>query len=258
MRSFWRGEQQPLSSHDAWATRLDPKNRRKGTSAPTLAEVWAGPLELFGALRHQDALQGLRVTEIVVEARSAVDEFSGPRNHDLVVRAQLPNADGVVVCIEAKAGESFDATVGEQVKTAAAAKAKSEDSNAQARLDGLLERFVPHPPEAQRVRQVRYQLLTALAGTISEAQAHGARHAVLMVHEFVTNERNRLDVIEEHDRDLWNFCTTVFGLEPPDRTECPWCIAVGTAAEAPDVELYLARAVTDLRTATLERRATED
>jgi hypothetical protein len=101
---------------------------------------------------------------------------------------------------------------------------------------------------------MRYQLLTALAGTLSEAKKHGARHAVLMIHEFLTDERPDDALVLEHDRDLHNFVTTVFDCEPPSLQHAPWCIDVSGMPWAVECKLYLARAVTDLRTVTLERR----
>jgi hypothetical protein len=218
---------------------------------------------LLGAVHGQPALAGLVVDEIVIEAQSAVDEFSGPRNHDLVVRGHLPNGERVVACVEAKAGEDLGLTVAQQTKAAAAAKAKADKtiaatgtpktSNAPARLDGLLGRFVPFRPAEQHVQDLRYQLLTALAGTISEARNSDARHAVLMVHEFLTDRRDDERILDQHEQDLWNFCKTVFDTESPSRQQVPWCIEVPEAQEAPGLKLYVARAVTDLRAATLER-----
>jgi hypothetical protein len=254
MRTFWRGDL-PLHSHAQWRQRLG-KNSKQGTSAPTLASVWAGPVELMGALRHQSELQELHLTHIAVEAQSAVDDFSGPRNHDLVAHGELPTGERVVVCVEAKAGESFGATIRQQAATAARVKTKAEAegkrSNAPDRLDGLLERFVTYPRTEQRVQTMRYQLLTALAGTLSEAEKHQARHAVLMIHEFLTDERPHDELVLEHDRDLHNFVTTVFDCEPPSIQHAPWCIDVSGMPWAAECKLYLARAVTDLRTVTLE------
>src|SRR5437660_929425 len=113
----------PCVHTQEWRGRLG-KNSKQGTSSPTLAAVWGGPVELMGALRHQPEFEGLRLTQLVVEAQSSVDEFSGPRNHDLVTRGELPSGECVVICVEAKAGESFGATVERQ--TSAAARAKSE------------------------------------------------------------------------------------------------------------------------------------
>jgi hypothetical protein len=262
MRTVWRNAATPLPSHAAWRVRLDRKNRQQGTSAPTLAAAWAGPIELFGALRAQPLLADLAVDEIVVEGQSSVDAFSGPRNHDLVVRGHLRDGVRVVVCVEAKAGETFGDTVAGQTRAAATATAKAEQrtaetgkrhtSNASPRLDALLQRFVSDPPSEQHVRELPYQLLTALAGTISEADVQGARHAVLMVHEFLTDERRDDRVIERHDNDLSNFCATVFAVDPPGRQHVPWCIQVPAPAGTSGLKLYLARAVTDLRASTLE------
>jgi hypothetical protein len=251
MRAFWRDDH-TLRSHADWRSKLG-KNSRQGTSAPTLAAVWGGPVELMGALQHQLLFDGLQITRLVVEAQSSVDEFSGPRNHDLVAWGELPSGERVVICIEAKAGESFGATVKQQ--TAAAARAKSvaekagKTSNALERLNGLLERFVDYPTSEPRVQNMRYQLLTALAGTLSEAEEQGAQHAVLMVHEFLTDGRPSVETIREHDRDLHNFVTTVFDLEPPSMEQAPWCLDLPWSG---DRKLYLARAISDFRTSTLE------
>jgi Domain of unknown function (DUF6946) len=254
MRAFWRRDD-ALHSHGQWRGKLG-KNSKQGTSAPTLATIWAGPVELMGALRDRPEFEGLRLTRIAVEAQSVVDEFSGPRNHDLVAYGELPNGERVVVCVEAKAGESFGATVKQQTAAADRAKEKAEKdgktSNAPDRLKGLLERFVGYAATERRVQDLRYQLLTALAGTLSEAEKQGAQHAVLMVHEFLTDERPNEDVVREHDRDLDNFVTTIFNREPPSVQQAPWSIEVAGMPWCGKHKLYLARAITDLRTATLE------
>lgn len=254
MRAFWRGDK-PLHSHADWRGRLG-KNSKQGTSAPTLAAVWAGPVEVMGALRHQPALEGLRLTDFVVEAQSAVDEFSGPRNHDAVLVGVLPDGERVCICIEAKVKESFGPTVKQQ---AAAAKRATEDardagkkSNATARLNGLLGRFVGYPHSEERVQAMRYQLLTALAGTLSEAEQQAAQHAVLFVHEFLTDQGADEKLLEKHHLDLHRFMTTVLDCEPPSMEGGPWCMDVSGAPWANGIKLYIARAVTDLRTSTLE------
>jgi hypothetical protein len=165
-----------------------------------------------------------------------------------------------VVCVEAKAGEDLGATIAQQTKLAAAAEENAEQervktrrastSNAPARIQALLARFVPYPPSDPRVQALRYQLLTALAGTLSEAKTTQARHAVLMLHDFLTDQRP-VDVAE-HDRDLHRFCATLFDLEPPAAAHAPWCIELPAIADTPEVALYLALAVTDLRASTLE------
>lgn len=253
MKAFWRGSADALRSHADWRERLNPKNCQPGTSAPTLAAAWAGPVEVFGALEHASSLAGLVIEEAVVEAQAKVDDHpGGRRNHDLVLRGRLPNGDRAVVCVEAKAGEPLGLPVIGQRAAARAAKKKNPASNAEDRVEALIKRFVPSWHPAERVDDLRYQLLTALAGTISEAQAAGASHAVLMVHDFRTDQRPD-DAAREHDRDLHAFCTALFDLEPPGSGREPWCIHLGTVEDAHEVELYLARAVTDLRADALKQ-----
>src|ERR1051326_3661276 len=47
------------------------KTRKQATSAPTLAAVWCGPVELTGALRRQPQFEGSRLTRLAVEAESS-------------------------------------------------------------------------------------------------------------------------------------------------------------------------------------------
>lgn len=254
MRALWRRDK-PLHSHADWRDRLG-KNSRQGTSAPTLAAAWAGPVEVLGALRHQPALADLRLTDLVVEGQSAVDAFSGPRNHDAVLVGDLPNGQRVCICIEAKVKEDFGPTVKQQTKAAATAaataKLENKTSNATARLNGLLERFVRYPHGEKRVQELRYQLLTALAGTLSEAQQLGASHAVLFIHEFLTDQGGDEELLAKHELDLHRFMTTVLDCEPLSMEGGPWSLEVSEEPWAEGIHLYIARAVTDLRKTTLE------
>ena len=100
--------------------------------------------------------------------------------------------------------------------------------------------------------KLRYQLLTALAGMVAEAEKEAARHAVLMVHEFLTDNRAGKN-LDAHESDLRRFAVIVFDRDLPGSHALPWCLRLGQTAAASEVNLYLARAVTDLRTATLEQ-----
>jgi hypothetical protein len=98
---------------------------------------------------------------------------------------------------------------------------------------------------------MRYQFLSALAGTEAEAASAGADHAVLMLHDFVTDQR-LLDKTAENFADWHRFCTTVFDCETPGPDQVPWCFEV-PKPETMKARLYLAWAVTDFRSAILER-----
>src|SRR4051812_17064995 len=74
-----------------------------------------------------------------------------------------------VVCIEAKAGEAFgDSLAGQRVR-AMKERDKNPASGAEERIDALVARFISPAFASTAVAGLRYQLLTALAGTVSEA-----------------------------------------------------------------------------------------
>jgi hypothetical protein len=119
MQFFWRSDARPLATYSSWVDELDDKNRKQGTSAPTLAAAWSGPLDLLGALATHPDLAKLDVRRVTVEAKASFDTHGGNvRNHDLVLRAATAGGEPVVVCVEAKAGETLGATVAEQAQAA--------------------------------------------------------------------------------------------------------------------------------------------
>src|SRR5690348_2289112 len=123
MRFFWRTAGECLSASGAWLDRLELKNRSPGTSAPTLALAWSGPLDVLGALASNPELEDVSIDRVIVEARSTFDTHGGNvRNHDLLLRG-TSSGEPLVVCIEAKAGEPLGATVAEQAAAAGAALA---------------------------------------------------------------------------------------------------------------------------------------
>jgi hypothetical protein len=158
------------------------------------------------------------------------------------------NSEPVVVFVEAKAGEPLGETVAKQRLTAAKAKQRNPRSKAEKRLDALVERFGHGDP---RVEDVRYQLLTAWAGTV--ASAGGFKHVVLAVHEFRTDARPK-DKATANGKALDLFADVVIGFQlAPSRT-VPWCQRLPDIAGI-DAALYLAHVVTDLTTQTLKAAA---
>src|SRR5689334_21931051 len=119
--------------------------------------------------------------------KSTFDERGGnARNHDLVVHASTPDGGPVAVFVEAKAGEPLGETVAKQRMIAGKAKQKNARSKAEKRLVDLVDGLELGDP---RIEDVRYQLVTAWAGTL--ASVDGFKHAVLVVHEFRTDARPR-------------------------------------------------------------------
>lgn len=121
--------------------------------------------------------------------------------------------------VDTKPGETLGPTVAQYRRAAEKREAAGKPTNAPARLDALLQRFVSHhDPRRERVEELRYQLLTAFAGTLAAVKG-SVNHAVLMLHEFLTDER-----ISRTERDLYRFMTTVFDFEPPGPKALPCCV----------------------------------
>jgi uncharacterized protein DUF6946 len=252
LRFYWKTDAAPLASHEDWRQRLEKKNRRQGTSAPTLAAAWAGPLELMGAMRQLPQFADLLLEDVRVERESHFDDHGGPRNHDLVAYGRLPNGERVVVCVEAKAGETLGQTVEQYAKAANVKRESGKPTKAPERLQDLLAKYVPrYSPNQERVRLMRYQLLSALAGTQAEAAGIDAEHAILMVHEFRTDQRPE-NKTPSNLAELHRFVTTVFDCEHPGADGMPWCFEVPSPAST-GAKLYIAWAVTDLTKSTLEK-----
>jgi molybdenum cofactor cytidylyltransferase len=118
-------------------------------------------------------------------------------------------------------------------------------------LVGRLCRFGPEDP---RVGKLRYQLLTAWAGTLADAAE--AAHAVFVVHEFRTDDRPA-DKSRVITAELSDSADAVLGCEIPTADAVPWCVELPRVREVP-ARLYLAHVVTDLRGDALANKNTSD
>jgi hypothetical protein len=89
-----------------------------------------------------------------------------------------------LLAVEAKADESFGQTVEEARVAALARKEANPRSNGIARIDRLLAALLPACRQGLALDgALRYQLLTATAGALCEANRRGLSRAML-VHEF--------------------------------------------------------------------------
>jgi hypothetical protein len=142
-------------------------------SAYELAHAW-----IEGDARERlSALLDASLHRAVAERKTYFDHIArGPRNHDLLVLG-----DGLVVGVEAKADETFDRTL------AAWAAAGKTGSRREERIALLTRAFFDTTRQDEPgLDLLRYQLFSALAGTLAEAKTFGARTAALVVHEFDT------------------------------------------------------------------------
>ena len=166
-----------------------------GRSARELASAWCGskgpcvPLEIEQLLRSHPGLVDVVIERAIPEHQIRFDSLRGePRNADLAIEAR--DRSGVVaITIEGKADESFDRPVSAVLQSAIERIAADERTGAVRRVEGLSAALLPRWRSGMgHLGDLRYQLLTGIAGTLAWAREIGATRAVFAVHEFVTDQ----------------------------------------------------------------------
>lgn len=182
-----------IRSVDDWFAQAPPKQGIKqwvdGRSAKELAKVWfpvAGdpqmPSELRLLLESREDTRGIVFDEGEPERVTVFDDCGGEgRNADLVLWGQTPHGK-VLASIEAKADETFGDIAGEYVQQSLAC---NPCSRVPERFALLCRGVLGFGPEEEDARALRYQLLTAVAGALVDAQQCGAEVALFIVHEFI-------------------------------------------------------------------------
>lgn len=151
-------------------------------SAKELARLWLtgdGARHIEGRLAG--VMPGLRIQHAVAEARSRFDRWpGGVRNHDVLA---LGSWDGgqAIIGVEGKVNESLDAKLSAKYEVAQTRKRKHLNSNLDLRVDGLLAVLLgKHYADDPKLADLRYQVLSALAGTVAEASETTTAAAVVI------------------------------------------------------------------------------
>jgi hypothetical protein len=133
--------------------------------------------------------RGIEIEVVIPEHRIRFDDHGGePRNADLAIVGHTAGSR-VVITVEAKADEPFGATVAETIVAALERSLKNPASQGVRRVEDLVRALLtPRNAGQTSVGELRYQLLTAVAGTVAYAIAEHADTAVLVVHEFLTDK----------------------------------------------------------------------
>ena len=186
-KEHWADERSAKEAARAWLERAD--------------EPPAEVLTLFSG--HAD-FNGVEFTHVEPEALLRFDDRAGPRHADLSVMAE-DRRGPIAVTVEAKADEPFDELVGVAFSNALETLLQNPRSGKVDRIVELAQALfhpstAPEPP----VTSLRYQLMTATAGTLAHAAAIGADRAVLIVHEFVTSKTSA-KLLAENQADLSRF-----------------------------------------------------
>jgi hypothetical protein len=200
-----------LSSLETWETLAGPKGSNQwvdGRSAKELARAWLEgdgkklPVEVESLLANHKDFGPVRSWSAEPEAKLRFDTFAGePRNSDLAVHAEDRHGS-FLIAVEGKADEPFGETVSEARAAAVRRHLENSRSNGVARIEQLAAAMLaPEKMGDVPLGGIRYQLLTACAGALCEAERSKYTRALMLVHEFVTDKtsddnhtRNAMDL----------------------------------------------------------------
>lgn len=179
-----------------WETHAGPKSPDQwveGRSAKEVARAWlegAGlnlPFDVAQVLAADPSFGPVESWIAEPEAKLPFDDFAGePRNSDLVVHATDSHGP-YLIAVEAKADEPFGETIAEALASALERLLANERSKGLIRIQQLAQAlFGARLQGDPAIKNMRYQLLTACAGAICEAERRGYQRALLLIHEFVT------------------------------------------------------------------------
>ena len=200
-----------MTSIDDWHRFAPPKREvhwKDGRSAKESARAWMAaahrmPPDIERTIAACPDMGPLLRWHAEPEARVTIDTFRGEQpNIDMLLVAEDERGP-VVVVIEAKADETFGDQIADRYRSAKAARASNPRSKALDRIEALLDRFLLDLGQPG-VPQLRYQLFTAVAAALAEAERRSSDRALFVVHEFVTS-LTRSDRRERNGADLDNF-----------------------------------------------------
>ncbi|MEF8724306.1 MULTISPECIES: hypothetical protein [Candidatus Accumulibacter] len=245
-----------IASLTDWETYGNPKASYHwidGRSAKEVARAWlvgggtALPPEVASCLAAHSRFGAVLSWEAEPEAKLRFDNFPGePRNSDLAV--YVTDAIGpYLLAVEAKADEPYGDTVSKTLADALERRLENPRSNGVARVEQLARSlFSPRVKGEPRLGDLRYQLLTACAGAVSEARRKGYSRAVMLVHEFVTSETQP----GNHKRNSSDLSAFVYRLSGGGTTEVADDRLVGPfiVPGAAEVELFIGKVVRRLGT----------
>jgi hypothetical protein len=249
-----------IKTLEDWRCHAPPKDIEQwvaGRSAMELARAWCGsgtpcvPTDVVALLRTCQATANLQLHEAFPEHRIRFDRYAGePRNADLAFVGSTGFLR-VAGTVEAKADEPFGDTVGGTLAAALERLLQTPTSRGVQRISDLTRAlFRARTRGEPKVASLRYQLLTAVAGSVAFALEQGADVAVLIIHEFITTQTR--DVAHARNgRDLTNFLIRLRGSDidiTPSALSGPYPLP-GAPLFRTVPQLFIGKATSNLRLA---------
>jgi hypothetical protein len=195
----------PITSYHNWTRPKKDYQWKTGRSAMELAKSWfrnnhpEPPDELLSLLNSNTRLKNIQFTKGIPELVTPLPERGEGRNHDLSLIG-CTDKEQITVTIEAKADEPYgNNTILEYWNKALNCRKKGISTRVPERIEKLLCMVdFDATVSDSNWRHTRNQLLTAVCGTILQAQIEGSSLAVLVVHEFITDAIDKNKQLQNH------------------------------------------------------------
>lgn len=240
-----------IDKWDAWSRPKSDYQWKSGRSAMELAKAWfrtpksCCPEEITALLESHPSTRGLVLKSGRPEHVTPLPERGEGRNHDLWLTGSTLHGK-LTVCVEAKADEPFGERLGKQIQVA---RKRQPNTRAAERARALLNLLFGEDrnPEAAPWRDLRYQLITAAAGTLLQARIDGSVAGVLVIHEFHSNH-TKSDNLLSNQADLESFVALLHpGVERIAAGQMIGPIPVPPSTLLPGgMPLYIGKAVAEL------------
>ncbi len=163
------------------------------------------PEEIKALLDSSELTSNMEVDIVFPEIKLRFDDCGGNDRVSDIAFVGRSGERKIAVTIEAKGDESFGETVAKTFEAAVETRLGNPRSRALDRVVALPQTMLrPWKKGQSKVGDLRYQLLTAMAGTLANAHAQGAEYAVMLIHEFKTEKTDRA-LQEENQKDLEAF-----------------------------------------------------
>ena len=182
--------------------------------AKELARAWCPdglgptvPPETRALLASRPVFAGFSIVEALPEHHVRFDNLPGePPTADLIALGMASDEE-FVMGVVGKGDEPFGAYIGDELLAAARRMSREIPSSSYERTARLAEALFPRRIGGEpHLGELRYHLLTSLAGTLAYGSERGVRRIVFVVHEFRTHITDD-SLLADNQRDLERMIT---------------------------------------------------
>lgn len=242
-------ESQQINNLGEWFIKCPPERKsyhwQDGRSAKELAKAWTCsngvrvPKEVRDLLDNNPVFEGTELYLASPEYETRFDQYGRGRKHDLLIIGEK-NLEKVLITVEAKVDESFGNNTVQKYLLKASSKNKS--TKVPERIEKLTKALFSADCSKDAML-LQYQLLHAVAGTLTESKKQKARKALFIVHYLNKGSCDlRKRKINDDQLDIFTNCLSNGRFNEINKGEITGPIYVPGNQQVPfDIPLYIGK-----------------